>query len=199
MGVPRHVVVAVAVAVAPGVAGCGDGSGSASGERRGPSTTPAPPGALQQAPGSAAFVAPAAVPRAGTGPADPAAVEVIRRWLAAVRQGEMERAARFWAVPSTFQNAAPVQRLLTRRQVTAVNASLPCGAIALRFGAAGRYTIVRFRLVERRGGACGTGAGGTTSGAIRVTAGRIHEWYRLYDRGEIRPGPEPVDPGPFSA
>jgi hypothetical protein len=188
-----------AVTAAIGLAACGDDPGQGSRSASGGNASPTPPKALQPAPGSPAFVAPASVPRSGSGPADPAAVRVIQRWLAAMRKGDIGGASRLWALPSTFQNAAPVQRLQTRRQIAAVNASLPCGAVGTRFSGAGPYTLVRFRLVERRGGTCGSGVGSTTGGAIRVSGGKIREWYRLYEPGETRPGPEPVHPGPYAA
>jgi hypothetical protein len=63
----------------------------------------------------------------------------------------------------------------------AVNVSLSCGAVATQMGAAGVYTIVTFRLTERKGGNCGTGVGGKARGAIRVERRHIKEWYRLPD------------------
>ena len=65
----------------------------------------------------------------------------------------------------------------------------------VRFPRAGRYTLVRFRLTERAGGDCHGAAGHTTGGAIRVSRGRIREWYRLYDPEEIHPTGPLVDPG----
>ena len=54
----------------------------------------------------------------------------------------------------------------------AVNLSLTCGARAEETGGAGAYTIVLFRLTERKGpgGGCGPGTGGTARGAILVSA-----------------------------
>jgi hypothetical protein len=61
------------------------------------------------------------------------------------------------------------------------NVSLSCGAVATEMGGAGVYTIVTFRLTERKGGNCGTGVGGKARGAIRVERRHIKEWYRLPD------------------
>ena len=87
----------------------------------------------------------------------------------------------------------------SEREVRAVVAGFPCGAIATHYAAAGRYTLVRFRLTERTGGDCHGAAGNTTGGAIRVAGGRIREWYRLYDPEEIHPTGPLVDPGRLSA
>jgi hypothetical protein len=141
-----------------------------------------------------AVIAPKHVPRHGTGPADPAAVRVIRGWLRALRRGDIPRAASYFAIPSRFQNGTPVLTLDTPTEVLAVNVSFPCGAVATRFRRAGAFTLVRFRLTPRANGDC-RDAGHRTGGAIRVAAGRIQEWYRLYDADEPKPGPAEIDPG----
>lgn len=142
-----------------------------------------------------ALFAPPGVPRHGHGRADPAAVRVIRGWLAALRHGEIARAASYFAVPTRFQNGTPVMTLRTRFAVRVVVGDLPCGAVATRFQGAGRYTLVRFRLTERAHADCRGAAGHTTGGAILVSGGRIRAWYRLYDEDEIQPGPPQIDPG----
>jgi hypothetical protein len=142
-----------------------------------------------------AILPPRRVPRHGTGPADPAAVRVIRRWLTALRAGNLRRAAAYFAIPSVFQNGTPVLHLDSTTEVLAVHNGFPCGAVATRFRGAGAFTLVRFRLTSRRGGDCHGGEGQTTGGAIRVAGGRIREWYRLYDAEEQKPGPAAIDPG----
>jgi hypothetical protein len=127
---------------------------------------------------------PKSVPRRATGPARPSSTRVIRRWLAALDRGDVERAARYFALPSTFQNTGtPVLHIDSEEERIAVNLSLTCGARAERTGGAGAYTIVLFRLIERSGpgGGCGAGIGGTARGAILVSGGLIREWYRLPD------------------
>lgn len=127
---------------------------------------------------------PKSVPRRATGPARHSSTRVIRRWLAALDRGDVERAAHYFALPSTFQNTGtPVLHIDSEEERIAVNLSLTCGARAERTGGAGAYTIVLFRLVERTGpgGGCGTGVGGTARGAILVAGGLIREWYRLPD------------------
>jgi hypothetical protein len=129
------------------------------------------------------------VPRVATGPGDPASERVIRRWLAALRRGDTRRAARFFAIPSRFQNGTPVLTIDSDVERLAVNEALPCGARAIDTGGAARFTIVTYRLVRRPGADCGAGTGARARGAIRVAAGRIREWYRLPDEpaGAARP------------
>jgi hypothetical protein len=142
-----------------------------------------------------AILPPKSVPRHGAGSADARAVTVIRRWLKALRAGDMARAASYFAIPSSFQNGTPVLHLDTPTEVLAVNISFPCGAVATSFHAAGRFTLVRFRLTPRANGDCHGAEGHRTGGAIRVAGGRIREWYRLYDDREMKPGPAAIDPG----
>ena len=119
-----------------------------------------------------------------TSRAQPAATRVIDAWLRALRHGDVRRAASYFAVPSVFQNATPVLHLERRAEVLAVNASFPCGAVATSYGRAGAFTLARVRLTERVGGDCHGAAGHTTGTAIRVAAGKIREWYRLYEPRE---------------
>jgi len=133
---------------------------------------------------------PKSVPQRATGPARQSSTRVIRRWLAALDRGDVERAAHYFALPSTFQNTGtPVLHIDSEEERVAVNLSLTCGARAERTGGAGAYTIVLFRLVERTGpgGGCGTGVGATARGAILVSGGLIREWYRLPDDPSAAP------------
>ena len=164
------------------VAGCGGSSGS------GVDTADTSPSNGAAAAGTQAIPSdlqvPKSVPQRVTGPAKRSSTRVIRRWLAALDRGDVERAAHYFALPSKFQNAGtPVLHIDSEEERIAVNLSLTCGARAERTGGAGPYTIVLFRLVERTGpgGGCGTGVGGTARGAILVSGGLIREWYRLPD------------------
>ena len=140
---------------------------------------------------------PARVPRRGTGPADPASTRVIRAWLRELREGHLQSAARYFAVPSRVQNGTPVFTLRSRRETLVFNATLPCGAIADGARSAGRFTVLRFRLTERVGGDCMGAAGHAARGAIRVHGGKIVEWYRLPDDpDDEQRAPAPVDDGP---
>jgi limonene-1,2-epoxide hydrolase len=183
----------LAAALAAAAAGCG---GTTTRTVREAAVQPAPPvDSLPQAGLDPHVLPPRRVPTHGTRPADPAARRVIETWLRALRAGHLRAAAHLFAVPSTFQNATPVMHLRTARQVRAVVAGFPCGAVATRFAASGSYTLVRFTLTERVGGDCHGAAGNTTGGAIRVAHGRIVAWYRLYDPEEIHPTGPLVDPG----
>jgi hypothetical protein len=195
MRVPLAILAAVAISA--GTAGCGAaGHGHASAGH----TATEPPVGTTPAPGlDPKILPPKGVPHRGRGPASLSARHVIDAWLRELRAGHLRRAAGYFAVPSVFQNATPVLHLDSKREVQAVVASFPCGAIATHYAAAGRFTLVRFRLTERTGGDCHGAAGNTTGGAIRVAGGRIREWYRLYDPEEIHPTGPLVDPGRLSA
>jgi len=186
----RLSVLAVWCAVAAtGALGCG---GSEQSTVNSSDTTPgSPPVTTGTTPAASPLDLPRSVPARATGPADRASTRVIRRWLAALNRGDVTRAAHFFALPSKFQNTGtPVLTVDSERERVAVNLSLTCGARAIETGGAGRYTIVLFRLIDRPGGECGTGTGGTARGAILVAGGRIREWYRLPDE----PGGEPTAP-----
>jgi hypothetical protein len=115
---------------------------------------------------------------------------VIRRWADSLRAGDVEAAARLFAVPVTVENGAPALRLTSSDEVVAFNRSLPCGARLLRTRRRGRYTVATFRLTERVGGDCGTGVGETAATAFRLRGGKIVAWLRVPTPG--RPaGPPP--------
>jgi hypothetical protein len=190
----RRSVVALLVSIVAfaGAAGCGGGS---SGTRADPADTAPSNGTgtgTQSVPSD--LQVPKSVPQRATGPASRSSTRVIRRWLAALDRGDVQRAAHYFALPSKFQNAGtPVLHIDNEDERIAVNLSLTCGARAERTGGAGAYTIVLFRLVERTGpgGGCGAGVGGTARGAILVSGGLIREWYRLPDG----PSAAPDQPG----
>ena len=153
------------------VSGCG-GHGSAA--RHAAPTRAANP--------NADLLVPRHVPRVGRGAANPAAVRVIRGWLRALARGDVRRAASYFALPSKFQNGTPVLTIDTQLERIAINAALPCGATLVAARGAGAFTIVKVRLIQRPFANCGAGVGGTARTAIRVSAGKIREWYRLPDR-----------------
>jgi limonene-1,2-epoxide hydrolase len=181
---PAVLVAAVAVA------GCGGGSTDR------PATTakraaPAPQGGRGLDPN---ILPPRSVPRRPVDAPNPAAVRVIEAWSRDVRRGDFRAAARLFALPARFQNGTPVLTLRRRIDVLAVISGFTCGAVPTRFGAAGGYTLVRFRLTTRVGGDCQGAEGHTTGGAIRVVGGRIRAWYRLFDPEEIAPHAPRADP-----
>jgi hypothetical protein len=109
-------------------------------------------------------------------------VAVIRGWADALRHGHIDRAVRYFAVPSVVSNGtAPIQ-LTSRDDVRFFNRTLPCGAKVVRVEDTGAYVVARFRLTERPGpGRCGSGVGGEASTAFRIRHRRIVEWLRVVD------------------
>ena len=174
------VTILLSVLTTAAVAACGGAKASDPVDRT--DTTPGNGAQTQTIPSDLQL--PPNVPLRATGPASAASTRVIRRWLAALDRGDLLRAAHFFALPSKFQNSGtPVLHIDSEDERIAVNLSLSCGAKAEKTGGAGAYTIVQFRLTERKGpGAqCGPGAGQTARGAILVHGGLIREWYRLPD------------------
>jgi hypothetical protein len=194
---PRRLTLVLAAA-ALALGGCGGGDEDDGTRRAAPRadqapSVPRPPSTPAEPSGSLAI--PRRVPRQATGPADPASERVIRAWLAALRGGDVRRAARYFALPSTFQNGTPVLTIDTELERVAVNEALPCGAKAISTGGAGEFTVLVFELVRRPGADCGPGTGNRARGAIRVAGGRIREWYRLPDTpGADQPAPPAAGP-----
>jgi hypothetical protein len=121
---------------------------------------------------------------------EPSAAGVIRAWADALRGGDVERAARFFALPSLVSNGTPPITLRSRADVRLFNESLPCGAVLERTYRQGRYTAAVFRLTERPGrGRCGTGTGAHARTAFIVRGGKIRQWRRL---AEPQAPPAPI-------
>src|SRR5688500_11393664 len=66
------------------------------------------------------------------GGADPEAVEVVEEWAGALAEGDVEKAASYFAVPSVAENGPTALRIRDRRDAVAFNESLPCGATLIR-------------------------------------------------------------------
>jgi len=189
------------VLLAAALAGCGGGGGDEpapgpspraqeDARRCSPARPPAPPG--RRDPGGV----PPGVPSTGDGSGRaPAATErVVRAWTAAVRRADFPAAGRLFARRALVQNGGPVLILPNARSAARWNALLPCGARVTRVDRAARgYAVVRFRLVERRGGDCGSGTGATARITVKVADGRIREWYRLPDPGAGVPPADAVE------
>jgi hypothetical protein len=158
-------------------------------------TSPPPAAAQpQDDPQGSVALAPG-VPLRDSGAARPAAIRVIRLWSDALREGDVDRAASFWAVPSKVQNGTPVITLDTAAAVRLFNDSLSCGSrLVSGLGARRGFTIAVFLLTERPGGDCGSGTGNHARTAIRVRGGKITEWYRLPDDPQA---PAPSQPQPL--
>jgi hypothetical protein len=124
------------------------------------------------------------------GGADPEAVRVIDEWSTALREGDVERAASYFELPSVAQNGTPPLRLETTEDVIAFNDALPCGAELIEARSEGAFTVATFRLTDRPGGGCGPGTGGTASTRFQITDGKITEWRRVPEE-PTAPGDEP--------
>jgi hypothetical protein len=121
------------------------------------------------------------------GDADQAEVDVIDAWARALAAGDVDGAARFFAIPSVAQNVLlfPIENFDDARRF---NASLPCGAELVRAEHEGDFTVATFVLKERPGpGTCGDGTGETAMTAFVIEDGRIVEWRRVDDDGPPAP------------
>jgi predicted small lipoprotein YifL len=119
--------------------------------------------------------------------ADQADVDVIDDWARALAAGDVNGAARFFAIPSVAQNVLlfPIENFDDARRF---NASLPCGAELVRAEREGDFTVATFVLKERPGpGTCGDGTGETATTAFVIENGRIVEWRRVDDDGPPAP------------
>src|SRR5215210_6015315 len=129
---------------------------------------------------------------ATTPPAAARDVAVIRGWADALRHGRLERAARYFAIPSTVSNGTSPIELTSRDDVRFFNRTLPCGAKVLHAEDTGAYVVATFRLTERPGpGSCGSGVGGEASTAFLIRRHRIKEWRRV-----VEPAPDATPSGP---
>jgi hypothetical protein len=159
------VIVAGAMALAP--AACDDG-----GSEGASSTAPSAASEADEPAGSQGDEIP--------GGADPADAELIDRWASALRRGDIDGAARFFAIPSVAENGPALIRITDRDDARLFNASLPCGARLIDAAAEGHFVIATFRLTERPGpGSCGTGTGETAKTAFVIEEGKFVEWRRV--------------------
>jgi hypothetical protein len=121
------------------------------------------------------------------GDADPEEVDVISGWIEALSEGDVERAAGYFAVPGTAQNGPLLVRIRDTGDAVAFNESLPCGGELVSAETVGDFTTATFELTERPGGGCGPGTGGTASTSFVIEDGKIAEWRRV-DEGGPPPG-----------
>jgi hypothetical protein len=129
-----------------------------------------------------------------SGDADPEAVEVIEEWAGALAEGDVEKAASYFAIPSLAENGPAAIRIRDRRDAVAFNESLPCGATLIRAEGKGGLVLATFRLEERPGpGSCGAGTGSTAGTAFRIEDGEIAEWRRVAVPGGGGAEPIPSD------
>ncbi len=116
----------------------------------------------------------------GAGTAD---VEVIRGWVDALRSGNPEAAANYFALPSVAQNGGGPVKLDSASEILAFNQSLPCGAELVSASTEGQVTTATFELTDRPGGDCGDGVGLEAITAFVIEDGKIVHWSRV-------PGPD---------
>lgn len=121
--------------------------------------------------------------------ANPDDVGVIRGWTDALREGKIDEAAEFFALPSVAENGPVLIRISSRGDARAFNMALPCGAFLIGAETVGDFTVARFELTERPGeGVCGAPEGATASTAFVIRDGKIAEWRRVREGGEPPPG-----------
>jgi hypothetical protein len=123
-----------------------------------------------------------------SGDADPEEVRVIDEWASTLASGDVEGAARFFAIPSVAENGITLQ-IDSFEDAVRFNVSLPCGAELISAEAEGEFTTATFRLIERPGpGTCGDGTGGTAQTSFVIEDEHIVEWRRVGLPGEPSPG-----------
>jgi len=114
------------------------------------------------------------------GNADPGDVRVIDGWVTALRRGDVDAAARYFATPSVAENGPLLLQIESLDDARRFNESLPCGARLVRAETQGQFTTATFRLTERPGaGSCGPGAGEVAKTSFVIRDGRIAEWRRV--------------------
>jgi hypothetical protein len=119
---------------------------------------------------------------------------VLEGWAAALRRGDPDRAARYFAVPAIVAQSMTVQ-LQTREQVRKFNDELPCGAKLLEVQHDGRYIVGTFRLTQRAGHTC-TGVGELARVAFVIRAHHFTEWRQVPDTPGASPGPDEPEDAP---
>jgi hypothetical protein len=119
---------------------------------------------------------------------------VIEGWARALRRGDAQAAARYFALPVVVSQGTAA-RMTERSELVAFNAGLPCGVRLLRVRPTGRFVVATFRLTRRPDNVCDT-PGQTLRVAFVIRGGRFREWRRLADT----PGAERelLDPGESS-
>jgi hypothetical protein len=114
------------------------------------------------------------------GDADPADVRVIDDWVTALRHGDVDAAAGYFAIPSVAENGPLLLHIQSLDDARRFNESLPCGARLIRAETAGAFTTATFRLTERPGpGICGAGTGTVAKTSFVIRDGKIAQWRRV--------------------
>ena len=117
-------------------------------------------------------------------------IAVITGWADALRRGDVERAVRYFAIPSVVSNGTPPIRLTSRADIRFFNRTLPCGGKVVRTEDTGAFVVATFRLTERPGrGRCGSGVGNEASTAFLIRRHRIVQWRRVIEPEQTPSGP----------
>jgi hypothetical protein len=149
---------------------------------------------------------PAASSPAATAGSLRADTAVVRGWSDALRAGQLDRAAAYFALPSTVQlmPGGPLAAIRSRADARAFDELLPCGARLIGARRVGRFVDALFVLSPRPGVRC-DGTGATARTAFDIAGGKISQWRRVPDEpGDGRfakpspsqPSPSPRTPSP---
>jgi ketosteroid isomerase-like protein len=186
MPMRRRIPLALLAAATVAAAGCGHDAS----ERFGLTTPPERPGAAPLA------ATPTPTQRRQPRPTQRDAERLrplIAAWAEAVRKGDSERAANFFALPAIVAQSDTIQ-LATHEDAKAFNAGLPCGARLLEVQHDGRFIIGTFRLTERPGQVC-QASGQLVRVAFVILQRHFTEWREIPDTPGAEPGPaQPEDP-----
>jgi hypothetical protein len=174
--------------IALALAGCGSGSGGLDYNLR----TPPP------------YVGAAPVAPTGQHPVDRTmtrhdaqqARPVIADWAAAVRSGDVARAAGFFDLPAViYQSGHSALQVNSPQIAEAFNASLPCGAKLLGTNPEGRYVVATFVLVNVGTVPCSTKGKlarvGFVFGDLRHPR-RFTEFWQVANNGQPGPAKRPT-------
>jgi hypothetical protein len=106
-------------------------------------------------------------------------IRVINGWVTTLRHGDVDAAARYFAIPSVAENGVLIH-IRSLDDARHFNESLPCGARLIRAETVGDFTTATFHLTERPGpGLCGNGTGQTAQTSFVIRDGKIAEWRRV--------------------
>lgn len=132
-----------------------------------------------------------APPAVQSGPGVQAADErVIYDWSELLSDNKVDDASGKWDVPAKVANGTPPEMLDSPELVREFNATLPCGAKLVRTARKGRHIVATFRLLQREGGDCGSGAGNEAYTAFLIKDGKIVEWLRILRPEDALPEPD---------
>jgi hypothetical protein len=171
--------VPAAVTLALAASGCASTSlltGGSSASSTGPSTT-------------------TLLPPYTSGPAPRGAVAVIRAWARALGHGQIRAAARYFHLPSLFDDGPGQVTIRTLREAERANEELTCGAKLLRAVRHGPFIVAEFKLTHRPGGRCGAGIGQQAVVAFEIRRRRIALWLRDLPSGGGSPTLPNASPG----